>query len=102
MTIDNLNVSLLTIEDFVLLSPTTYGLIQYDIERLPVQPGTAFPCVLNVFTLMENEAPKEGEENAADGQRRALYVPKKIATFELPRWLAVVMVRESCIDRSVI
>ena len=89
------HVSLLTIEDFVLLSPTTYGLIQYDIERLPVAQGTPFPCVLNVFTLVENEeTPKASEADPANDLKRAMYVPKKIATFELPRWLAVVMVRE--------
>lgn len=86
--------SLLTIEDFVLLSPTTYGLIQYDIESLPVAPGTPFPCVLNVFTLVANEEPKASEADPAVELKRVMYVPKKIATFELPRWLAVVMVRK--------
>jgi hypothetical protein len=83
---------LVTIEDFVLLSPTTYGIVQFIVTH---PRSTYFSCVFNVFTLVENTIYThiDAEGNAKDA-KDAMYSPVEIAQFELPRWLAVIMIRE--------
>jgi hypothetical protein len=86
--------TLVTIEDFVLLSPTTFGMIQFVVNHPRAE---YFNCYLNVFTLVENTS--SGDDDGAGGTD-SMYEPIKIAVFELPRWLAVIMIRE-CTDAAM-
>jgi len=94
-TLSGREMTLITIEDFVLLSPTTFGVIQFDIS----QPRAEyFSCFLNVFTLVQNTTSRDDD---GAGVKESLYEPIKIAVFELPRWLAVIMIRE-CVAVTII
>ena len=83
--------TLITIEDFVLLSPTTFGVIQFVVAHPRAEH---FGCFLNVYTLVRNTTTWEDD---GAGAKDSIYEPIKIAVFELPRWLAVIMIRK-CVD----